>query len=395
MIESPIVVCGTGIAGLATALAFARKGERVTLLGPKRHIEPSAPDVFQARVYAISPSSQRFLSALGVWGLMEARRITAVEAMEIHGDGNGLLNLNAWQTAQTELAWIVESVELERVLRQAVQLFGVPWITEKFASYTPAKVGEPSQLVTEQGTVVRAQLCVAADGAQSALRAAAGVTVSERPYGAVGLVAHFNCSQPHQGTALQWFGSEGVLALLPMPTTAVGPQVSMVWSAKTPLAQEILAMPAPTQTSYLNQRLVQMTESRLGSYSMRSALHGFALTRAQSPMVAEGLALVGDAAHRVHPLAGQGLNLGLGDVEALVDNIANRGAFRSPADPALLRRYRRARAEPVLTMRLVTDGLARLFDAQQTPAVWLRNAGMNMVNTLPFIKRHLIAGASR
>ena len=389
MMDSPILVCGTGIAGLTTALAFARRGERVTLLGPRRHFDRPTPEVFHSRVYAISPSSQRFLAALGVWDLMEANRLTPVEAMEIHGDGNGLLNLNAWQTAQTELAWIVESVEIERVLTQALQVFGVPWIVEKFVSYSPGRV------TTDQGTVIHAELFIAADGAQSPLRAAAGIPVTIRPYGAVGLVAHFNSTYPHQGTALQWFGVEGVLALLPMPTTSEGPQVSMVWSAKEALAQEVLSMTGPAQAQYLSQRLAEMTGGRLGALTMRSSLHGFPLTLNQSPLVSDGVVLVGDAAHRVHPLAGQGLNLGLGDVEALVDNIAGRGAFRSPADPALLRRYRRARAEPVLAMRLVTDGLARLFDAPQAPVAWLRNAGMNVVEKLPFIKRHLIAGASR
>ena len=385
--SDPIVVCGTGIVGLATALAFARRGERATLLGPKRSFEPARAEEFHARVYAISPSSQRFLAELGVWGLLDAKRLTAVEAMEIHGDGDGLLNLNAWQTAQTELAWIVESLEIERVLTQAVQMFGVSWVPEKFATYAPGRI------TTEQGSVLEAELFVAADGAQSPLRAAAGVPVTVRPYGATGLVAHFNCQLPHQGTALQWFTSEGVLALLPMPTTTQGPQVSMVWSAKESMANEVLSMSAPEQSKYLSAKLNEMTASRLGALTMRSPLHGFPLSLNQSPMIAEGLALAGDAAHRLHPLAGQGLNLGLGDVEALVDTIAGRESFRSPGDAMLLRRYRRARAEPVLAMRLVTDGLFRLFDARQAPVVWLRNAGMNVVEKLPFIKRQLIEGA--
>jgi 2-polyprenylphenol 6-hydroxylase len=387
--NTPIVVCGTGIVGLAAALGFARRGERVTILGPKRSFDPAQVEVFDARVYAISPASQRYLEALGVWELLDVRRITAVQAMEIHGDADGFLNLNAWQTAQTELAWIVESLEIERVLRQAVQMFGVPWIAEKFASYTPG------QIATDQGLIVRGDLFVAADGAQSALRAAAGVPVTVQPYGATGLVAHFTTHFPHQGTAMQWFTPEGVLALLPMPTTSDGPQVSMVWSAKEALANEVLSMPAVEQAQYLNVKLTEMTASRLGPLTMRSPLHGFPLSLNQSPMIADGLALAGDAAHRLHPLAGQGLNLGLGDVEALVDTIANRESFRSPGDAMLLRRYRRARAEPVLAMRLVTDGLFRLFNTQQAPVAWLRNVGMNVVEKLPFIKRYLIAGASR
>lgn len=387
--NTPIVICGTGIVGLATALAFARRGERVTLLGPKRSFEPARPEVFHARVYAISPSSQRFLAGLGVWDLLDAQRLTAVEAMEIHGDGDGLLNLNAWQTAQTELAWIVESLEIERVLTQAVQLFGVPWVPERFAAYAPGCI------TTEQGTRLESELFVAADGAQSALRSAAGVPVTVQPYGATGLVAHFNSQLAHQGTALQWFTQEGVLALLPMPSTSQGPQVSMVWSAKASQAEDVLSMPEPEQSMFLSAKLNEISGARLGRLSMRSALQGFPLSLNQSPMIAPGLALAGDAAHRLHPLAGQGLNLGLGDVEALVDTIANRESFRGPGDPMLLRRYQRVRAEPVLAMRLVTDGLFRLFESQQAPVVWLRNAGMNVVEKLPFIKRHLIAGASR
>jgi 2-polyprenylphenol 6-hydroxylase len=387
--SASIVVCGSGIVGLATALAFARKGEAVTLVGPRPTVQSLSQDEFFARVYALSPASQRFLASIGVWDLMDARRLTSVQAMEIHGDGDGLLNLNAWQSAQSELAWIVESSEIERVLVQAAQVVGLRWITEKFASYTSGA------LTTDRGTTLEAELFIAADGAQSPLRAAAGLTVESRPYGATALVAHVNCSVPHQGTALQWFGSDGVLAFLPMPDTALGPQVSMVWSLKEAIANELLAMPAAQQASALQTRLAAATAGRLGALTLRSAVHGFPLTLNQSPMIGDCLALAGDAAHRLHPLAGQGLNLGLGDVQALVDTVAARESFRSPGDPMVLRRYRRLRAEPVMAMRLVTDGLARLFDIQHAPVVRLRNMGMNLAEKLPFIKRQLIAGASR
>ncbi|MCX7223541.1 MAG: FAD-dependent monooxygenase [Burkholderiales bacterium] len=387
--SASIVVCGSGIVGLATAVAFARKGEAVTLVGPRPTVQSLSQDEFFARVYALSPASQRFLASIGVWDLMDARRLTSVQAMEIHGDGDGLLNLNAWQSAQSELAWIVESSEIERVLVQAAQVVGLRWLTEKFASYTSGA------LTTDRGTTLEAELFIAADGAQSPLRAAAGLTVESRPYGATALVAHVNCSVPHQGTALQWFGSDGVLAFLPMPDTALGPQVSMVWSLKEAIANEVLGMPAAQQASALQTRLAAATAGRLGALTLRSAVHGFPLTLNQSPMIGDCLALAGDAAHRLHPLAGQGLNLGLGDVQALVDTVAARESFRSPGDPMVLRRYRRLRAEPVMAMRLVTDGLARLFDVQHAPVVWLRNMGMNLAEKLPFIKRQLIAGASR
>jgi 2-octaprenylphenol hydroxylase len=391
--KTPIIVCGTGIVGLATALALARRGQQVTLLGPRQTFAPATPKVFQPRVYAISPASQRFLASLGVWNMLDARRLTAVQAMEIHGDGAGLVNLNAWQAAIPQLAWIVESGEIERVLTQAVQIFGLNWIEEKFATYRFAE--RLPGITTDQGTVLQAELFIAADGAQSPLRAAAGLPVDSKPYGVTAIVAHLNCSRPHQGTARQWFNEQGVLALLPMPSTEVGAQVSMVWSLKESLAQELLALPAAEQATQLSIRLTALTAGRAGELTLRGALHAFPLSLNQSPMIGERIALVGDAAHRLHPLAGQGLNLGLGDVEALVSVLAEREAFRSAGDAMVLRRYRRARAEPVLAMRLVTDGLHRLFEVQSAPVAWLRNLGMSAVEKLPMMKRYLIAGASR
>lgn len=392
--KTPIVVCGTGIVGLATALALARRGQQVTLLGPRQTFVPVTPEIFHPRVYAISPASQRFLASLGVWNMLDAQRLTAVQAMEIHGDGAGLVNLNAWQAAIPELAWIVEAGEIERALTQAVQIFGLNWIEEKFATFSKAGDAD-SSLTTDRGTVMQAELFIAADGAQSPLRAAAGLPVDSKPYGITAIVAHLNCARPHQGTALQWFDDQGVLALLPMPSTQAGAQVSMVWSLKESLAQELLALPVTEQAAQLSVRLAALTAGRLGELTLRGSLHAFPLSLNQSPMIGERIALVGDAAHRLHPLAGQGLNLGLGDVEALVSVLAEREAFRSAGDAMVLRRYRRARAEPVLAMRLVTDGLHRLFATQSPAATWLRNVGMSAVEKLPMMKRYLIAGASR
>lgn len=388
MSKESVLVCGGGIAGLAATLGLARAGFDVALVAPKTAPAPMSADNYSPRVYAISAASQAFLAELGVWGMMDARRLTPVEAMEIYGDGGGSLTLHAWQAAQTALAWIVESTEMERVLHQAVQVFGVTWHPEKFQRL------ESNVVFTDTGRALKADLVVGADGAQSPVRTAAGIHHDSRPYGDMGLVLHLNAELPHQNIALQWFTGDSILALLPMPDTSDGHQVSMVWSMPEAMAKALMALPDTERNKALETRLAAASGGRLGRLGVRSPLFGFPLFLDQSGMVAPGVALVSDAAHRVHPLAGQGLNLGLADVAELLRVLGDKEAYRKPGDLRVLHRYRRARAEPIMAMRVATHGLHQLFGAQAAPIAWARNAGMQCVDHLPFIKRFLIGGAS-
>jgi len=383
-----IVVCGTGIVGLAAALGLTKAGGQVTLLGPDMPVPPVRDDEYCPRVYAISPASQQFLEGLGVWAMMDASRLTPVEAMEVYGDASGKVVLRAWQAAVPILAWIVESSELERVLRQAVQVFGISRQADKFREL------QAGAAITESGKRLEADLLVGADGANSPVRAAAGISHESKAYSDTGLVVHLTAQYPHQNTALQWFTADGVLALLPLPDTAQGHQVSMVWSMHEPLARELLALPDAQRRARIEDRLEHAGQGRLGRLRVRSPVSGFPLTLEQTGMVAPGIALAGDAAHRVHPLAGQGLNLGLADAQALVRVQREKESYRAAGDLRVLRRYRRARSEPVMAMRLATDGLHRLFAAQSAPLAWARNRGMLLVDRVPFIKQRLIAGAS-
>ncbi|MGB6104093.1 MAG: FAD-dependent monooxygenase [Pusillimonas sp.] len=389
MSKDSVLVCGSGIAGLAMALGLAKAGFKATLLGPRAVHKAPAADVYHPRVYAISTSSQAFLEGLGVWGMMDAARLTPVETMEVYGDASGVVRLHAWQAAQTALAWIVESGELERVLQQAVQVFGIAWHTEKFQ-----RLASPA-VFTDTGRTLTPDLLVGADGAQSAVREAAGIGHTSRAYGDQGLVVHLTAELPHQNVALQWFTGDTVLALLPMPHTADGHQVSMVWSMPDEMAKALLALPQDERNQQLETRLMAASGGRLGRLRVRSPVLGFPLFLESSAMVAPGVALVGDAAHRVHPLAGQGLNLGLGDVQALLEVLAGKEAYRRAGDIRVLHRYRRARAEPILAMHMATDGLHRLFAAHSAPVAWGRNVGMQVVDRLPFLKRMLIGGAGR
>lgn len=390
-----VVVVGTGIAGLAAALALARRQVRVALLGPRAELPAALADRYDPRVYAISPASRQLLADLGAWGAVPSLRATTVEAMDVYGDLGARLQLQAWQAGQADLATIVESTELERALRNALQVFGVPWHVGRFAGLTRRASANDVELLLDDGERMVCRLAVAADGAQSPLRHAAGFTVYQRDYPATGLVAHLNAELPHQGSALQWFMPDGILALLPMPATAAGPQVSMVWSLKRDQADALRALPEPDRSQTLETRLAEITQGRLGHLTVRSSLHGFDLQLQQAtPLAMRGVALLGDAAHVVHPLAGQGLNLGLGDVAALAQAVGERESWRQPGDDRVLRRYQRARAESLAAMRLATDGLYHLFDVPLPPLAWLRNTGLQWLNHVPLAKRLLIRQAS-
>jgi ubiquinone biosynthesis UbiH/UbiF/VisC/COQ6 family hydroxylase len=407
------LVVGTATAGLATALALARRGIPVSLLGPRVPIPAATADTYDPRVYAVSPASQAFLATLGVWDLLPPERMARIETMDVMGAAPstapsaaadtpartppaGRVQLNAWQGNLPALAWVVEGRELERALRQAIGVLGVPWTQEKFISLTVGDPAAPLEVATDSGRILRTELAIAADGAESSLRKSAGIGTQGSDYEATGLIVHLDVEQPHQGTALQWFTPDGVLALLPMPDTPDGAQVSMVWSMETTQADALLAMPAAAQAEALAARLQQIAGERTGRIRVRGPLHGFPLrVRSASPMVLERIALVGDAAHLVHPLAGQGLNLGLGDAAGLAEAVAGREHFRRIGDLRVLRRYARGRAPALLAMRAATDGLYRLFTPQDPLLGWVRNAGMALVDRLPPLKRALISGASK
>lgn len=392
MSNEAIVICGGGIAGMACALGLKKAGLNASILAPAYQPSVLKPEQYHPRVYALSTASQRFLAQLGVWGLMRTERITPVKGMEIYGDGDGFMQLDAWQNAEPNLTWIVESGEIERALYQALQVYNLPWQADFFAGFNAAGIQ------TKSGKELPADLIIGADGARSMVRAQAHIEHHCQPYKHSGVVAHLQAELPHQNIAYQWFSSDAVLALLPLPDSPDGPQVSMVWSVEEAQAHDFMALDAPAQAAYLQSLLGALTQYRLGQLRLGSQPFAFPLTLERSAMIAPRIALVGDAAHRVHPLAGQGLNLGLGDVEELLRVLTDKPSYQSVGELRVLARYRRARAEPILAMRWVTHGLHQLFKLPGAPAAFVRNVGMNVVDKVPFIKRRLIgeaAGKSR
>lgn len=388
MNKETILVCGGGIAGMACALGLKKAGFNPQIVAPAYKPMSLGPHQYHPRVYALSAASQAFLEELGVWGLMNADRITPVSGMELYGDGDGFVQLDSWQNAESNLTWILESGEIERALYQALQVYNVTWQVDLFDQFTATGIQ------TQSGAQLAADLVIGADGASSQVRKKAHIEHHSQPYHHNGVVAHLDAELPHQNIAYQWFVGDAVLALLPMPDTDQGPQVSMVWSVQDAQADAFMAMDSEAQTAHLQSLLGALTQHRLGTLRLRSQAFAFPLTVERSAMIAPKVALVGDAAHRVHPLAGQGLNLGLGDIEELIRVLRAKASYQSVGELRVLERYRRARVEPIMAMRWVTHGLHQLFALPGAPAAFARNVGMNVVNKLPFIKRQLMKGAA-
>jgi ubiquinone biosynthesis UbiH/UbiF/VisC/COQ6 family hydroxylase len=327
---------------------------------------PSAPPGWDARIYAVSPANRRFLDAIGVWPHLDKSRMVPVQRMDIRGDAGGRLEFSAYDSGVGELAWIVESSLMQRELqesakRQANLTLLCPARPEALA-FAP----NGASLRLADGRTLTARLVVAADGADSWTRRAAGIEVDFKPYGQLGVVANFACAKPHRDTAFQWFRADGVLAYLPLPATAshrlgdAGPQGNLA------LAPEEFCA-----------RVAAAGDHRLGSLELVTPPAGFPLRLMRAPhAVAPRLALIGDAAHAIHPLSGHGINLGFQDARVLADVLMQRPAHVDCGDERWLRRFERARKEEVVALQSVTDGLQKLFAHPGLPLSVLRNLGL-------------------
>ena len=390
-IQSDICIIGGGAIGKTAALALARAGLQVSLVTPAQPTHNRAStDQWDQRVFALNHVTHDLLSSLKVWEAMDASRIAPVDAMAVHGDGAsaGHIGFDAYGARTDALAWIVEDNNLNQALDTAL----------KFANGLHITMGTATQLQTDEhhavitlddGSQISTSLVIGADGAQSWVRSQADIGIDYRAYNQRAIVANFSCEKPHHGVASQWFlGEQGIVALLPLP----GSRVSLVWSAPDKLAETIL-QETPEQ---LCQRLAQLPGQTLGAFAMLlpNTPQAFALRLIRAgTMVANRVALIGDAAHVVHPLAGQGMNLGFADIDALLAAVTRRDQASDCGDARTLARYARHRKEEVLLMQLTTDGLQRLFDTELAPLKVLRNLGMSALDKLPFLKRQLIRHA--
>jgi ubiquinone biosynthesis UbiH/UbiF/VisC/COQ6 family hydroxylase len=375
-----VAIVGGGLAGLALAVALKRSRLSVALIEGRAPVRPAGWD---ARIYAVSPANVRFLEDIGTWGDLDTSRMTAVGAMEVNGDAGGRLDFSAYDSGVAALAWIVEAGAMQRELWETARRQGNVTL---FCPATPAQLAigaDAAQLTLADGRRLAARLVVAADGADSWTRAAAGIAVDFQAYGQQGVVANFAAERPHRDIACQWFRADGVLAYLPLP----GNLLSIVWSTGEANAAELLSL-SPERFA---ERVADAGQRRFGSLTPVTPPAAFPLRLMRAPhTAAPRLALIGDAAHAIHPLSGHGINLGFQDARVLAETLLACPAHVDCGELAWLRRYERARKEEVVALQWLTDALFRLFQAPGQPASLLRNRGLDLTHRLPVVKDALV-----
>ena len=380
-----VAIVGAGPVGGSFARALAPTGLSVALVDPRvARVLPSSG--FDQRVYALNRHSRRFLERCGIWQRLSLERVAPVREMQVFGDDASKIEFSAYRSGVPELASIVEEANLQQALQSALATQANLTLLTGIECTNARWNDALATLSLSGGRQIEARLVVAADGAESALRAAAGIATQIREYAQTGVVANFRAERAHRDIAYQWFSPHGVLALLPLP----GDQISMVWSAPDAHAQVLLA----AGEEELARTVEQASSGTLGQLQPVSAAVGFPLRRMRAKrLIGPRLALIGDTAHNVHPLAGQGLNLGFGDAQALAAVLAERGMESDSGAVSLLRRFERSRREDLLAMEVVTDGLQALFDSRLPGIKQLRNAGLRLTNRFSPLKRLLVKRA--
>lgn len=377
-----VVIVGANLVGASLALSLSQQGRRVALVD--KSLPQIAPDDipeadWDSRIYAINASNRAWLQSLNAWP--NERRITPVLGMDVQGDAGGRIQFDATAAnlETTALAWIAESRGLlAAVWRQLAQA------SVTFIEATPEALihGEDSaQLTLSDGRQLQARLVVGADGANSWVKHSLSIKSRIKPYGQSGVVANFTCEKPHHNIARQWFLGDSILAYLPLPDN----RISIVWSHFSPTPLLALTPQA------LADKVAAASQYALGALTLITPAAAFPLRMIQPhEVIAPRVVLVGDAAHTVHPLAGQGVNLGFADAACLAQLLAKR---HDVGEWLVLNQYARERLGRVKMMQHTCDALFELFHQPARPVVVLRNWGLSLTNRLPALKTHLMQRA--
>jgi 2-octaprenylphenol hydroxylase len=373
-VDCEVAIVGAGQAGAALAALLCRhaglSAARIALLAPDAagfNVEPAADAEPEPRVVALSRASQRVLTNAGAWERLPLARLCAYERMRVWhaslpADGLATLAFDAAEIGEAALGVIVENAAVTRACLQSFRAAGGQPVETALSEFSVG--ADAVSLRLADGTMLRSRLIVGADGADSIVRERLGIGLQRHSYGQRAIVATVATTHPHRHTAWQRFLPSGPVALLPLFNGCC----SIVWSADDALARELLALPAPQ----FAQRLEVAVDGVLGAVELRSERLSFPLQRATArQLTAARGALIGDAAHRIHPLAGQGINLGFLDAASLCESIAAALAMREdPGSPRSLRRYEQQRLTHDTLMSLSMSAFNTLF-SRQGAAGWI------------------------
>jgi ubiquinone biosynthesis UbiH/UbiF/VisC/COQ6 family hydroxylase len=376
------LIVGAGMVGAACALGLARAGLRVALVEDQAARPPAATEPLDLRVVAIAPHAQALLERLGVWAEIAAVRASPYRRMQVvDALGHASLSFDAADYGWPCLGQIVENRLVAGALWQAIEREdGVRrYAPDRLARFENSERGVRVELTC--GSTIETPLLIAADGANSRIRDDLLIGVDGGPYGQSGLIAHIEIEHAHAGLAWQRFLPSGPLAFLPL---ADG-RSSIVWTLPSERAKALVA----AEPEDFEAALQRASDGRFGQLRLSSERAAFPLRmQIAQRFAAERAILIGDAAHVVHPLAGQGVNLGFEDVSALIESIERaRGANRSPLTPSDLTRWARERRSEATLAARAFDGLNRLYAVADGPLVALRSIGLGWVDRLPGIKR--------
>jgi len=396
-----IVIVGGGMVGSALAASLANSDISIALIEP--NVAQQTPQIdlssegsscadFDTRVSAITAQSEALLSKLGIWDMISAQRKSAYQGMTVwDAEGTGEVNFNANELHVPCLGTIVENREIVWALQQRVEQASNITIIRDYVSHIDNQDEQGlTPIFLASGTSLKTQLLVGADGALSRIKQWGEFGNTEWDYQHHALVATIELEQSHQATAWQRFRPEGPLALLPL-AAGNDKTCSIVWSTNEEECQQLLAL----GDEAFCQQLGLAFEQRLGQIVNVGPRAAFPLRQRHAKnYVVPGIALVGDAAHTIHPLAGQGVNLGFKDVAALSEEIlrAHKAGLTLGELSSLLRYQRRRQADNLLMMGAM-EGFKRLFAAQQPMIRLLRNQGMRLFNRAAAVKQHVVMQA--
>lgn len=399
-----VVIVGGGMVGLLLAAALRESGLRIAIVEANTPAEAPAPDeilndrcevVFDPRVSALTLASRRMLERLGAWERIATHKAGAYTDMQVwDAEGLGEIHFSAAEIMQPELGYIVENRRITSALYGALRDDpSIEWLCPQRVAGLECSAGEYPVLMLESGEKVAGRLVVGADGANSKVRDLADLKIREWDYGHHAVVTTVRTAMRHRKTAWQRFMCDGPLAYLPLASRAHCDQYcSIVWSTSPEHAQQLVSMDEGAFRAELGAAL----EFRLGEVEYCDRRFSFPLRqRNATRYFRDGVVLVGDAAHTIHPLAGQGVNLGMLDAGILAEEILHgTGRGYAPGDDWILGRYQRRRRGHNLAMMAAMEGFQRLFGATAPPLRWLRNTGLNLTGRATPIKHQIIRQAS-